>query len=485
MKKKWSLSFYVAIVLVFGTMIYWIVLNGQLLESSVLANKPALTNTVTSSVGSFQLFTESFKANLSNPLAVLLLQIIVIIAFARLFGYFFKKIGQPAVIGEIVAGIVLGPSILAVVSPPVSHFLFPAASLVNLQFLSQVGLILFMFVIGMELELRAIRNQAYGAIIVSHTSIIVPFALGMGLAYFLYGSSAPAGISFLSFSLFMGIAMSITAFPVLARILQEKGLTKTELGTMAITSAAVGDLTAWFILAAVIAIVKAGSSSSVLYSLSMTTVYIGIMFFFIRPLLHRLGNIYTHQENRRKAVIAGIFLILLLSSYATEILGLHALFGAFLAGVIMPMSLNFRKIVTDKIEDVSIVLLLPLFFAFNGLRTQIGLLNHSHLWIVCGWVILVAIVGKFGGSALSARVVGQSWKNSLSIGVLMNTRGLMELIVLNIGYDLGILSPEIFTMMVLMALITTFITSPALDLINRLMPEKKEKPEIIQNGTSP
>ncbi len=477
MKKRWSSIFYVAIVIVFGTMIYWIVRNGKALEKLKQFTPNKTLAPVTTQENSFQVLTESFRSNLSNPLAVLLLQIIVIIAFARLFGYLFKKIGQPAVIGEIIAGIVLGPSLTALFFPGLSHFLFPVASLVNLHFLSQIGLILFMFVIGMELEVSAIRKQAFGALIVSHTSIIVPFALGMGLAYFLYNSFAPAGISFLSFALFMGIAMSITAFPVLARIIQEKGFTKTKLGAIALTAAAVGDITAWFILAAVIAIVKAGTSVSILFSLGLAVVYIAIMFFVIRPLLFKLGKIYTEQEKRRKVVIAGIFIIVLLSSYATEIIGIHALFGAFLVGVIMPSSLNFRSIVTDKIEDVSIVLLLPLFFAFNGLRTQIGLLNESHLWITFGWVILVAVAGKFGGSTISAKMVGQSWKDSLSIGVLMNTRGLMELIILNIGYDLGILSPQIFTMMVLMALVTTCMTGPALDLINRLMRDKTELSE--------
>lgn len=470
MQKRKGFIFYIAVLAVFGSAIYWILEKGRQLQSLRLSNlQDPATPASTSTADGFKFFAETFSNNLSHPLAVLLLQIIVIVGFARVMGFVFKKIGQPAVIGEIVAGIILGPSILGQFFPAVNHFIFPVSSLGNIQFLSQIGLILFMFVIGMELEVSAIRKQAYGAFVVSHTSIIVPFALGMGLAYYLYNDYAPAKISFLAFSLFMGIAMSITAFPVLARILQEKGLTKTKLGSMSITSAAIGDLTAWFILAAVIAIVKAGSSVSILYSLGMTAVYILLMILLVKPLLHKLGVIYADNVQRRRAVIAIIFMILLLSAYATEIIGIHALFGAFLVGVIMPTGFNFREIVTDKIEDVSIVLLLPLFFVFNGLRTQIGLLNHAALWAIFGWVILVAVAGKFGGSAISAKIVGQNWKDSLSIGVLMNTRGLMELIVLNIGYDLGILSPEIFTIMVLMALVTTFMTGPALDLINWLM----------------
>jgi Kef-type K+ transport system membrane component KefB len=296
--------------------------------------------------------------------------------------------------------------------------------------------------------------------------------LGVALAYYIYHEYAPANITFLSFALFMGISMSITAFPVLARILQEKGLTRSPLGAMALTCAAADDLTAWCILAAVIALVKSGSSFSVLYTIALAIVYVLIMLKMVRPFLERLSSIYDTREKKRTPIIALLFVILIVSSYITNIIGIHALFGAFMAGVIMPSSFSFRKIVIDKIEDVSIILLLPLFFVITGLRTEIGLINQGHLWITFGWILLVAVAGKFGGSALAARMVGQSWKDSLSIGVLMNTRGLMQLIVLNIGYDLGILTPEIFAMMVLMALVTTFMTGPAMDLINWLMPER-------------
>lgn len=479
MNKKFITLFYIIIVAGLGAVIYWIIEKGQALQNPALTDRPLSKATVPISGNSFNVFTDSFQHNLSEPLTVLLLQIIVIIAFARLFGFLFKKIGQPAVIGEIVAGIVLGPSIIGLLVPEINQFLFPPASLSTLQFISQIGLILFMFIIGMELDLKAISKQAYGAVIISHASIIIPYTLGMGLAYFLYNKYAPAGISFLSFSLFMGIAMSITAFPVLARILQEKGLTRSKLGAMALTCAAADDLTAWCLLAAVIALVKSGSSLSVFYTIGLSVAYVLLMLKVIRPLLEKLGIVYTNREKMQTPIIAFIFMILIVSAYITSIIGIHALFGAFIAGAIMPSSINFRKIVIDKIEDVSIILLLPLFFVITGLRTQIGLLNEGHLWATFGWIILVAVAGKFGGSALAARMVGQSWKDSLSIGVLMNTRGLMQLIVLNIGYDLGILSPEIFAMMVLMALVTTFMTGPALDLINWLIPEKETKHEKV------
>jgi len=482
MKKKWSSLFYLVIVAGLGLVIYWIIEKGHTLQPiSLQESQKQATN---SPGNSFTVFTDSFSHNLTEPLTVLLLQIIIIIAFARLFGFLFKKIGQPAVIGEIVAGIILGPSIIGSYFPGINEFLFPAASLSTLQFISQIGLILFMFIIGMELDLKAIGKQAYGAVIISHASIIIPYTLGMGLAYFIYNEYAPEGISFLSFSLFMGIAMSITAFPVLARILHEKGLTRSRLGAMALTCAAADDLTAWCILAAVIALVKSGSSFSALYTIALSVAFVLLMLKVVRPMLEKLGHIYTSRKKMQTPIIALIFMILIVSAYLTSVIGIHALFGAFIAGVVMPSSINFRKIVIEKIEDVSIIMLLPLFFVITGLRTQIGLLNEGHLWVTFGWILLVALAGKFGGSALAARMVGQSWKDSLSIGVLMNTRGLMQLIVLNIGYDLGILSPEIFAMMVLMALVTTFMTGPALDLINWLMPEKHAVHDI-SDGVKP
>ena len=475
MKRKWSLIFYVVIVAGLGAVIYWIVEQGHGLQSSSLTTQQVQPTKELNTGNNFQVFTDSFNQNLSDPLTILLLQIIVIIAIAHLFGFLFKKIGQPAVIGEIFAGIILGPSVIGLFFPQINHFLFPPASLGTLNFLSQIGLIFFMFIIGMELDLKAIRKQAYDAVIISHASIIIPYTLGMGLAYFIYQDYAPAGTSFLSFALFMGIAMSITAFPVLARILQEKGLTRSKLGAMALTCAAADDLTAWCILAAVIALVKSGSSISALYTIGLAVVYVLLMFKVVRPALKKIEHIYHEQEKMRTPIIALLFIMLIVSSYVTSIIGIHSLFGAFIAGVIMPSGFSFRKIVIDKIEDVSIVLLLPLFFVITGLRTEIGLLNEGHLWITFGWILMVAVVGKFGGSAFAARIVGQSWKDSLSIGVLMNTRGLMQLIVLNIGYDLGILSPEIFAMMVLMALVTTLMTGPALDLINWLIPDKADK----------
>lgn len=439
---------------------YWIVILGSKLEFGREIKHKMVTNNYWND------FLDSLIHNLKHPLALLLAQIITIIFAARLFGWICKKIGQPTVIGEIIAGIVLGPSLVGWYFPDFFGTLFPKESLGNLQFLSQIGLILFMFVVGMELDLKALRNKAHDAVVISHASIIFPFALGMGLAYFIYETFAPAGIPFSAFALFLGIAMSITAFPVLARIVQERGIHKTRLGTIVITCAAADDITAWCILAAVIAIVKAGSFISALYIIGLAALYVLLMLKVVRPFLKRVGDLSASRENLSKPIVAIFFLTLVISAYTTEIIGIHALFGAFMAGAIMPENTKFRNIFIEKVEDVSLVLLLPLFFVFTGLRTQIGLLNDPYHWWIAALIIAVAVTGKFIGSAVAAKVVGQTWKDSLSIGALMNTRGLMELVVLNIGYDLGVLTPEVFAMMVIMALVTTFMTGPALDLIN-------------------
>jgi Kef-type K+ transport system membrane component KefB len=468
--------FYFAVTGGFTALIFWIVSKGKLLE---------IGRNITASVSKesfFNQFLESITHNLSHPLAILLLQIITIIITARLFGWLFRKIGQPSVIGEIIAGIFLGPSVVGMYFPEYSSLLFPVASLGNLQFLSQIGLILFMFVIGMELDLKVLKNKANDAVVISHASIIIPFALGIGLSYFIYNQFAPAGVEFLSFSLFMGIAMSITAFPVLARIVQERGIHKTRLGAIVITCAAADDITAWCLLAAVIAIVKAGTFASSLYVILLASVYVLMMLFLVKPFLKKVGDLYATRENLSKPVVAIFLLTLIISSYLSEIIGIHALFGAFLTGAIMPDISRIRTIIIEKVEDVSLILLLPLFFVFTGLRTQIGLINDPYLLKITGFIILVAVAGKFFGSALAAKFVGQNWRDSLTIGALMNTRGLMELVVLNIGYDLGVLSAEVFTMMVIMALVTTFMTGPAIDIINYIFKRKDSLlPKEISN----
>ncbi len=468
MAKYRNIIFYVATILFFSGLMYWFFIEGKTLEAgeSILIKQSKGTI--------WENFTESFLVNLHHPLALLLAQIITIIFVARLFGWICMKLKQPSVIGEMIAGIVLGPSLVGLYFPEFSAFLFPKESLGNLQFLSQIGLILFMYIVGMELDLSVLRKRAHDAVVISHASIIFPFALGIGLSYFIYKEFAPDGVQFSSFALFIAIAMSITAFPVLARIVQERNLQKTKLGTIVITCAAADDITAWCILAAVIAIVKAGSFASSIYVILMAIAYVLLMIKIVRPFLKRIGELQAGKGIISKSIVAIFFLTLIISSYATEVIGIHALFGAFMAGAIMPENVKFRNLFIEKVEDVALVLLLPLFFVFTGLRTQIGLLNDGYLWLITGLIILTAVTGKFIGSALTAKFLKISWKDSLTIGALMNTRGLMELIVLNIGYDLGVLSPQIFAMMVIMALVTTFMTGPSLDLINYFFKGKKD-----------
>lgn len=469
MKRFQNTFFYLLIIGGFSTLIYWITTKGSLLEegrgviSKISANPP------------FQEFLNSLKENLHHSIALLILQIVIIIIAARFFGWIFKKMGQPSVIGEILAGILLGPSLLGLYFPEVSGFLFPKQSLGSLQVLSQIGLILFMFVIGMELNLKALQSKAHDAIVISHASIIIPFSLGVGLAYFIYQAHAPEHIDFTSFALFIGIALSITAFPVLARIIQERGIHKTKLGAVVITCAAADDITAWCLLAVVIAVVKAGSVVSALYTIFFALAYVVFMIKILRPFLKKIGKHYQSDKELDQSAVAIFFIVLLLSSFITETIGIHALFGAFMAGAVMPANMNLRKLLIGKIEDVALVLFLPIFFVISGLRTEIGLINDPQLWEVTGLIILLAIVGKFVGSAIAAKVVGQNWKDSLTIGALMNTRGLMELVALNIGYELGVLKAEIFAMMVIMALVTTFMAGPILELINKIFKDKESK----------
>ncbi len=468
--------FYIVTVSIF-VVLMWVILDGGKQLQTNVRTAPSITTTVQTVVNQPAESSQSgsFDAIINitqNPLAILILQIIVILILSRLFAYFSQKIKQPSVIGEIIAGIVLGPSVLGALFPGIFTFIFPQSSIETLHFLSQIGLILFMFIVGMELDVNVLKRSVGTAIMVSHASIIFPFALGVALSYFLYPDFAPAHVSFLAFSLFIGTAMSITALPILARIIQERGLTRTKLGTLALTCGAIDDITAWGILAAVIAIVNSGSWINASVTFLLSVVYILLMIFVVQPFLKKIGKVYIARETLSKQIVAVILIILLVSAFITELIGIHALIGAFFAGIIMPKTAEFKKNVIEKIEDLSLVLFMPLFFAFTGLRTEIGLLNQPDLWIVFLIVMTVAVVGKFAGTALAARFGGLSWEISLSLGTLMNTRGLIMLIVLNIGYDFGVISPEIFAIMVLMALLTTFMTGPVLSLIQRMFSGK-------------
>jgi len=415
--------------------------------------------------------------NLNDPVSHLFLQLLVITVTARLVGRSFSLWGQPSVVGEMAAGILLGPSFFGLIWPQAFHFVFPDASAGTLRLLSQIGVCLFMFTVGMELDVTHIRNRAQVAVVVSHASIVIPYFLGVGLAWFLYTHLAAPGATFIAFALFMGISMSITAFPVLARILQERNLTKTSLGSMALTCAAVDDVTAWSVLALVVAIARSSSVTGSALSLLFVLGFIALMVWGVRRVLPRWLGVTTEGEPSRGA-LALVVCLVVASALATEIIGIHAIFGAFLAGAIMPETGGFRHKLSVRIENFSSVLLLPLFFVFTGLRTQVGLLSDLQGWLLCLLILAVATSGKLGGTAISARLMGMNWRQALQLGALMNTRGLMELIALNIGFDLGILSPRIFTMLVIMALATTVLTGPLLSLFGKVQAAPEPLAEV-------
>jgi Kef-type K+ transport system membrane component KefB len=406
--------------------------------------------------------------SLHHPLNILLVQLIVIILATRGMGRLFRRIQQPAVIGEMVAGILLGPSCVGLLWPEVQGALFPASSMDTLRLLSQIGVILFMFAVGMELDVQQLRGQAHAAVLVSHASIVVPFFLGTALAVVLYPVLVPVHVPFSAFALFLGISMSITAFPVLARILEDRGLSRTPLGLVVIACAAVDDVTAWCLLAIVVAVAQATALDGALLTIVLAFGFIVLMLGGLKPQAERLLAQYAHGEAPSRGLLAGVLVLVFTAALCTEIIGIHALFGAFLAGVILPARARLTVFLRERLDMFSAVFLLPLFFAFTGLRTQIGLLNTWQSWGLCAAIVAVAIAGKLGGSALAARWTGMRWSEALSVGALMNTRGLMELIALNIGYDLGILTPQLFAMMVLMALTTTFMTGPLLWWLNWL-----------------
>jgi Kef-type K+ transport system membrane component KefB len=394
-----------------------------------------------------------------------LLGLAVILLAARIAGWAFTRIGQPSVSGEMFAGIALGPSILGRVAPELSGYLFPSSTFPQLSVIAQVGVVLYLFVIGLELDPRGVRQRARSAIVVSFAGIAVPLALGASVASLLHPVLAPPGVSQLAFAAFFSIALAVTAFPVLARIVEERKLEKHPLGIMALTCAAAGDLAAWCMLSIVVGLVRVQANG--LRTLGYAALYLAIMFGVVRPLLAKLVAREERAGELSRASMSSLFVLVLASALATEWIGVHALFGAFLVGALIPPSSALAQRVLAKLEDVVCVLLLPLFFAITGLRMQVGSLDGMQGWLLCALIILVAFLGKLGGTSLAARMVGMDWRTSVQLGALMNTRGLMELIVLNVGLDLGIISSELFGMMVIMALITTLAAAPLLNWMGR------------------
>jgi Kef-type K+ transport system membrane component KefB len=408
-----------------------------------------------------------YGAPLDVPL--LLAQIVVIIAVSRLAGRALAALGQPRVVGEMAAGILLGPSVLGVLAPQVFSALFHVGSVRFLDALAQVGLLLFMFVVGLQVDPRHLKERAPTIILTSHASIAMPLFLGGALSLLLFPRLAPSGVTFTSFALFVAAAMSITAFPVLARILTERGLTTTRLGAIAIACAAVDDVTAWCILAGVVVLVREARTGVPLWvTLGGTFLYVALMLTAGRGILRRLAERCAAKGQLSQDVLGAVMIAVLASAWITERLGIHALFGAFLVGAIMPRTGGLVSGLLARIEDVMVVLLLPLFFAYTGLRTRIGLIGGADMWLLCGLVTVVAIAGKLGGTSLAARASGIGWRESAALGALMNTRGLMELVILNVGYDLGVISTPLFAMMVLMAMATTLMTTPLVSWLNPL-----------------
>jgi Kef-type K+ transport system membrane component KefB len=395
----------------------------------------------------------------------LLLALAAVVIVGRILGAAFKFIGQPPVIGEVVAGIALGPSLLGLLSPDAYHYLLPATVAPFLGVVAQLGVILYMFLVGLELNPELLRGKVHSTVAISHASIVLPFVLGSALALYLYPAFAPGATPFTSFALFLGLAMSITAFPVLARILTDFGISRTELGTVALTCAAVDDVTAWCLLALVVGAAHASAGSAVLVA-ALTVAFILVMFVIVRPIVSRVAN-HSGDRNRVQGSIAVVVVILLVSALTTEAIGIHAIFGAFLFGAVIPHDSKLASELKRSMESLVTILFLPAFFAFTGMRTEIGLVSGLNQWLICGLIIAVATAGKFGGTFAAARVTGMAWRQAAGLGVLMNTRGLMELIVLNVGLELGVITPTLFTMMVLMALVTTIATTP---ILHRLIP---------------
>jgi Kef-type K+ transport system membrane component KefB len=448
-----SVILYVFLVGIPLLFVFKIVQYGQSLTPDVVRVQPVAVSGPTT-------------AGLMPHVLILLLQVGLVLALSRLVGCLFRRLRQPQVMGEMVAGILLGPSVFGIVLPSLSAALFPPGSLGFLSALSQIGLVFYMFLVGLRLEPEKLKSHSHVAVVTSHASIIVPFALGNLLALYLYPRLSDASAPFIHFSLFVGTAMSITAFPVLARILTDLDLVRTRVGSLALACAAVDDVSAWCILAGVILLVRSGAAGLPLWvTIFGTMVFAGLMFFAVRPALRQIGRFYGKNGRLSPNMLALVMCLMIAAASATEALGIHALFGAFVFGVMMPKDSSLVATFTEKLEGMTVVLLLPLFFALTGLRTSLAILTGAGMWYYCLIIIGVAILGKLGGSMIAARMCGMPWREAGALGILMNTRGLMELVVLNIGLDIGAISSSMFTMMVLMAILTTFMATPILEAI--------------------
>ncbi|WP_018348299.1 cation:proton antiporter [Longispora albida] len=405
----------------------------------------------------------------------LLIATSIVVAAAALGGALARRLGQPRVVGEIVAGLVLGPSVLGALAPGVMKALFPPLIVPHLDALAQFGVVFFMFLVGTELAPGALRSSGARGVIVGHASIALPFLAGVGMAWWLPGDGLP-------FILFVGLSFSITAFPVLARILSEQNLLRTPLGATGMTAAGIGDVTAWCLLAVVIAIVRGTSVMSAVLSMVYVLVFAAVMFWVVGPLVARVVARAERNHTPRVALYAGLVCLVLASALATEQIGVHAIFGAFLAGVVMPRDSALITELTSKIEGVTLWFMLPLFFATVGLKTSVGSLAGAGQWLVCAVIVVVAVTTKLSGTWIAARATGGSAREATALGVMMNCRGLTELVVLNLGLQLGVLTPVLFVMFVIMALVTTAMTGPLLRRVVRAERPVNE-PDLILDGS--
>ncbi len=415
-----------------------------------------------------------------DPYARLLVALPVILAACYLAGALARRLGQPAVIGEIVAGILLGPSLFGLVWPAGFEWLFPSGVVSSIDILSQLGLIFFMYLVGSEIDLDSVRRRGFTAVTVSQVSIALPMVSGIVLALGMYPVFG-GDVGFLAFGLFIAVSMSVTAFPVLARILTDRGIAKTALGALALTCAAVDDVAAWCLLAVVIAVSQGGSPSEVFLTMGLTIVFVLAMIYVVRPLLTKVL-----ARVPEPAVLAIMLAGIMLSALATNEIGIHPIFGAFLFGVIAPRKDPMVKRAEGKMGSITVTLLLPLFFAYTGLHTEFGLLGSGGMWVWCALITAVAVFGKWVGSTTAARLTGVGWRESLSLGALMNCRGLTELVVLNVGLQLEVISPAVFAMLVIMTLVSTIATAPALSLIARFgKKSEKDVQEDIESTAGP
>jgi Kef-type K+ transport system membrane component KefB len=406
----------------------------------------------------------SVDPGVESVLLTVLTQLMVIILAARVFAWVFRKLGQPSVVGEIAAGLMLGPSVLGKFFPAASAMVFDPAVKPVFSVLSQVGLIFLLFLIGLEFDFSHLRARSRAAVLISVMGIVPPFALGWLLAQWLHPHLEMA-VDPRGFALFMGTAMSITAIPILGRMMMELNITRTRIGAITITAAAVDDATGWIILAAISAMVRAGFDLWLSVRMFALTVgFAALMIFVVRPLLRRWIRSALRRGDGELGLnsLAILVVIIFLGAIATNVIGIFAIFGAFIVGSVLSDEHEFRAAVTRQLRNFVTVFFLPIFFTYTGLNTDIGTLGTPTLWLFAAAVSLVAIAGKFGGCSIAAWASGFSLREAGCIGIMMNTRALMELIVINVGYELKVIPPSVFCMLVMMALLTTVMTTPIL-----------------------